>query len=160
MISDCKLKFSLCLLLLLAASYSASAQLGEMQAQMEARYGKGKELPPPPSNTLPGLEESPKLVTRIYTDGDYTIAASFFRGKCAREDYTRTDGRELAQKEIQTLLNVNRLGSRWREIDPDINDARMWKLSDGGASALYRVKGLSIMTKEFKEAFSDLHHTR
>ena len=126
---------------------------------METRYGKGKDLP---ETVLAGfdLEESPKLITRVYTKGDYTITASYLHGKTGREDYTRKDGRELTNEEIQTILNLNNLGSKWQETDSGVSDRKEWKLKNGGASAGYWLKTLYFMTKEYSKTYPENHHTR
>ena len=144
MISDCKLKCSLCLLLLLTASYTASARLGETQAEMEARYGK-------PSQNDGGMIAGGTRSTYILKSTG--IVAYFVDGKCESEQYYKLSGDAFTNDEIRRLLNNNSMGSKWRKEAVQGGMFQAWGLESREASARYFSRTLSITTRKGAEYF-------
>jgi len=103
----------------LASTLTAHARIGETRAQIDARYGNGKQI----------RDRLPETVQLEYHSGGFTIDVVFFNDRSVwelfkREDTLITDG------DIDRVLNVLAVG-RWRW------DEKMccWISPDGTMSA-------------------------
>ena len=122
----------------------AFARLGETEEQIEARYGK------PQKSVI-----SYGHMVETYEVNGFSIMVSFMDGKSASEMYSKSDKTKLSDAELQKLLEVNALGSRWI-LDPTSRFEAEWKLENGAATALSLGICLTISSKEYHKFFSDV----
>lgn len=83
---------------------TATARIGETEAEVEARYGDPIFLLPSQENAGP---------TKCYLSGGFSIAVTYVEGRSAREMLAKADKSEITEKEINRLLAANAAGSSW-----------------------------------------------
>jgi len=117
---------------MIALSSHAIARLGNTEEQVNAVLGKP---------TDPGKPDSDGITTNMYKNptGDYLAVVQFVKGRSVAEAYSRTDRRELSQKELSIFLEGNSAGNKWKKRP---NKKAAWIRSDHRAHAWYEtVKG-------------------
>jgi len=98
----------------LASTPSASARLGESEAQSEARYGA-------PVEGLIGADEKPLIpgaVERAYNFEGWRVRAAFVSGVTVRIQYVHLENntpKKLTEAETKTLLEAEKGKYSWRE---------------------------------------------
>jgi hypothetical protein len=120
-----------------AALASASANLGDSEAKIDASYGK-------PTGKLPGIGGT--VGSYLYEKGEYTYNVIFRGGVSVFEMYARANQTELSSREIATFLKSNAAGATWVEAERKAA-GREWKRSDHKAKAAYfRLGGRPTLT--------------
>lgn len=113
--------------LLLAISVQASdpatkknpppfAVLGATEAQLVARYGKGREMPP----------NEPATRALCFDLPEFTVRADFFKGTCGLFMLIKNKGEPNADDVVQAL---ERAGGKWH---PHPKANKTWEREDGG----------------------------
>jgi hypothetical protein len=119
------MRFVLGLLAIFTALGSASANLGDSEAKINAAYGKRLETP-----QIAGSQG------HQYEKGGFTYDVIFRDGVSVFEMYARTNQAELSSKEIAAFLKANAAGATW--IAAKAKPAGLeWKRSDHKAKAAY-----------------------
>ena len=121
----------------------AYANVGESQAAIEKRYGKG-------------FDE--KIVDdhqtrRSYSSQGLKIIVTFIDGVSQAETYGKQSDSQLSESEITKLLDENGRGEKWIQVkDADVKD-KMWKLPDEVIVAGYNEsdKKLHVFTRVLTE---------
>lgn len=102
----------------LLALCSAHARLGESEAEVEARYGKGKTM----------LSDA-RGVSKSYKSGGLQIFVTFFEGRSNSEMYAKLNDGRLDDAEIRVLLDANSGGLQW-EAGEQRSDGPLWTVAD------------------------------
>jgi hypothetical protein len=105
---------------------SASANLGANSEVIEDAYGTIVQR---------RLQDDGK-VSVVYTKGRYLYMVTFANSRSISESYSRTNGRDLSEKEIAKFLKANS-GAQWIPISA--GTIRRFKSSDGAAEATYGI---------------------
>jgi hypothetical protein len=125
------MRFFLGLLAISAGLGSASANLGESEAKINAAYGKRIEMPRIAGNQ-----------GHLYERGEFIYNVIFRDGVSVFEMYARANQAELSSKEIAAFLKANAAGATWVPVPANIKAAgREWKRSDHKAKAAYFREG-------------------
>jgi hypothetical protein len=106
-----KTKILSILLILSAFAFSASARIGETEAQIEKRYGK-------PDDTIKSLWGK----RCRYMFRGYFVFVDFERGASQSETYAKKDASVIMPTEVVALLNANSEGAAW--TNPDLVDGQ------------------------------------
>jgi hypothetical protein len=122
-------------ILTLVITGSASANLGDSEAKINAAYGKRLEMPRIAGNQGHQYEKAGFVYDVIFRDG-----VSVF------EMYARANQAELSSKEIAAFLKANAAGATWIPAN-EKPGGREWKRSDHKAKAAYfRLGGRPTLT--------------
>ena len=114
---------ALVLVLWIIAS-SASANLGDNSESIEDRYG----------TIVQRRLRDDGTVSVVYTKGRYLYMVTFANSRSISESYSRVNGKDLSQKEIENFLKANS-GAKWVAINAGTE--RRFKTSDGASAATY-----------------------
>lgn len=115
---------------------SASANLGDNEARINATYGK----------LIQKLPRAVGTVSNLYEKGDHTYMVIFRGGVSVFEMCARVDQADLSSKEIASFLKANAGGAAWVAVD-NKGAGREWKRSDHNAKASYvRLGGRPTLT--------------
>ena len=111
----------------IALSSQAVARLGNTEDQVKAVLGKP---------TDPGKPDGDSITTNMYKNptGEYIAVVQFLKGHSVAEASSRTDRRELSERELSIFLEGNSGGNKW-EKKPGKKAA--WIRSDHRAHAWY-----------------------
>lgn len=122
-----RMRYSIALVLVfcLIAS-SASASLGENSERIEDRYG----------TIVQRRLRDDGTVSVVYTKDRYLYMVTFANSRSVSESYSRTNGKDLSEKEIAKFLKANS-GAKW--VPSNIGTERHFKSSDGAAEATYGI---------------------
>src|SRR6476620_11556977 len=116
-------RFLVGILTLVITVASASANLGDSGAKINAAYGKRVEMPRIAGNQ-----------SHLYEKGEFIYDVIFRDGVSVFEMYARANQGELSSKEIAAFLKANAAGATW--IPTEAKPAgREWKRSDHKAKA-------------------------
>ena len=105
---------------------SVSASLGENSERIEDVYG----------TIVQRRLQDDGTVSVVYTKGRYLYMVTFANSRSISESYSRTNGRDLSEKEIAKFLKANS-GAQWIPISAA--SMRRFKSSDGAAEATYGI---------------------
>ena len=105
---------------------SVSANLGENSERIEDAYG----------TIVQRRLRDDGTVSVVYTKGSYLYMVTFSNSRSISESYSRTNGRDLSEKEIAKFLKVNS-GAKWIPVSGGTE--RRFKSSDGAAEATYGI---------------------
>ena len=130
----------LALVIMLVIGRPAFARIGEMEAQIVARYGESL-----PANATTMLGQPVK----VFLTHDLRVGVAFIDGKSAAEFFSKIDGTDIPDSEIQVILQSNTAGSHWAPSRDGPFGSRGWSLQSGGRIAGYTKKSLIICTQEF-----------
>ena len=75
-------------------------------------------------------------VSVVYTKGHYLYMVTFANSRSITESYSRVNGKDLSEKEIEKFLKANS-GAKWVPINAGTE--RRFKSSDGAAEATYGI---------------------
>jgi hypothetical protein len=129
------MRFVLGLLAISAALGSASANLGDSEAKINAAYGKRIEMPRIAGNQ-----------GHLYERGEFVYNVIFRDGVSVFEMYARANQADLSSKEIAAFLKANAAGATWIPAN-EKPAGREWKRSDHKAKAAYfRLGGRPTLT--------------
>jgi hypothetical protein len=114
-------------------SRTATARLGETQAECDKRYGSpvvkatGQEV---------STEFGPADASATYRSGVLQIEVFFSKGRACRIRYSKMDGSILDPTEVKNLLNAEGGTAQWKTVDPNFADKyynyeSAWRRSDG-----------------------------
>ena len=131
----------LVLVIMLVIGRPAFARIGETEAQIVARYGAS--LPADNAKTMLGQP------IKVFLTADLRVGVAFIDGKSAAESFSKVDGTEIPDSEIQVVLQSNTAGSHWAPSRDGPFGLRGWSLQSGGRLAGYTKKSLIICTQEF-----------
>jgi hypothetical protein len=131
---------SIVLVIMLLIGRPAFARIGETETQIVARYGQSL-----PANATTMLGQPVK----VFLTADLRVGVAFIDGKSAAEFFSKVDGTEIPDKEIQVILQSNTAGSHWATSRDGPFGLRGWSLQSGGRIAGYTNKSLIICTQEF-----------
>lgn len=134
---------------LLSTMTRSHAMLGETEPQIEARYGKAVDV----------LESSIHSVTRKeYRNSDMDIIVSYNNSASIYERYSSISNGTLSQAEVDALLEINALGSKWNKFRGDAKSSgEVWKLENGNATAFNGSFGLIVIfTREYNKLLDDV----
>lgn len=115
--------------LLLAFSLFASsawARLGDNSERIEDAYGTIVQR---------RLQDDGK-VSVVYMKDRYLYMVTFANSRSISESYSRTNGKDLSEKEIMKFLKANS-GAKW--VASNTGTERHFKSSDGAAEATYGI---------------------
>jgi len=121
----------------------AEANVGENQAAIEKRYGKGFH------ETILNDHQ----ILRSYSLKGLKIIVTFIDGVSQAETYGKESNSQLSESEITALLHQNSRGEKWIQVnDPHVSD-KMWKLPDEVMVAGYNEgdKKLYLFTRAMTE---------
>ena len=92
----------------------------------------------------------------MYRKNTLSIIVYYLDGKTVCEEYTFVGEGQFTEKIIQSLLDINSLGSKW-DVDNDVemNSVKVWKLENGAACAVLEGYAFKIMTKEYAKLVAD-----
>jgi hypothetical protein len=130
----------LALVIMLVIGRPAFGRIGETEAQIVARYGESL-----PANAKTMLGQPLK----VFLTADLRVGVAFIDGKSAAELFSKIDGTEIPDSEIQVILQSNTAGSHWATSRDGPFGLRGWSLQSGGRIAGYTKKSLTICTQEF-----------
>lgn len=105
---------------------SASASLGENSERIEDRYG----------TIVQRRLRDDGTVSVVYTKDRYLYMVTFANSRSVSESYSRTNGKDLSEKEITKFLKANS-GAKWVPTNTGVE--RHFKSSDGAAEATYGI---------------------
>ena len=122
-----RMKQSVALVLALCViASSASANLGANSEIIEDAYG----------TIVQRRLRDDGTVSVVYTKDRYLYMVTFANGQSISESYSRTNGKDLSEKEIAKFLKANS-GAKW--VPASIGTERHFKSSDGAAEATYGI---------------------
>jgi hypothetical protein len=134
---------SLVVILCALCASSASARIGETEAQIEKRYGKF--LPPAmPKHGIP---------MKMYRAAGMIIGVAYLDGKSEAEFYQKQETGDFSDHEIQLLLDTNSAGKKWDKVQsPDFNHENWTREGAIASRDKFATKpALMIMTLRFTE---------
>jgi hypothetical protein len=105
---------------------SALANLGDNSERIEDAYGTIVQR---------RLLDDGK-VSVVYLKGRYLYMVTFANSRSVSESYSRTNGKDLSEKEITKFLKANS-GAKW--VASNSGTERHFKSSDGAAQATYGI---------------------
>lgn len=121
------MKHSIALVLAICVvASSASASLGENSERIEDRYG----------TIVQRRLRDDGTVSVVYTKDRYLYMVTFANSRSVSESYSRTNGKDLSEKEIAKFLKANS-GAKW--VPDNAGTERRFKSSDGAAEATYGI---------------------
>jgi hypothetical protein len=103
---------------------SAFANLGENSERIEDRYG----------TIVQRRLRDDGTVSVVYTKGRYLYMVTFANSRSISESYSRVNGKDFSEKEIENFLKANS-GAKW--VPVNASTERRFKTSDGAAEATY-----------------------
>src|SRR6187399_1060137 len=103
---------------------SASANLGENSERIEDRYG----------TIVQRRLRDDGTVSVVYTKDRYLYMVTFANSRSISESYSRVNGTDLSEKEIEKFLKANS-AAKW--VPSNSGTERRFKTSDGTAEATY-----------------------
>ncbi|HWB57937.1 MAG TPA: hypothetical protein VG733_00530 [Chthoniobacteraceae bacterium] len=137
----------------------ARANLDEMPAQVEARYGAGTEVAARAEYLARDRNFKRAINVREFSHEGYKIFVTFDTGRSVSETFARLDGKPLGENEIAAFLKQNDFGQKWQEQQVDASAAlqviqkttdaktrdalrdsmvmRQWKLGDSLCATYY-----------------------
>ncbi len=129
-------------------SGTATARIGETEAEVQTRYGD-------PIFMLPSTVEA--SLTKCYLSDGFSIAVTYMKGRSVREMFAKADKSKLTEKEIQRLLKGNAGGATWNAQElagqKNVPDGLLgWRTDDEQPRvALYdaRTQALFVTTQRF-----------
>ena len=104
----------------------ASANLGESSERIEDRY----------ETIVQRRLRDDGTVSVVYTKNRYLYMVTFANSRSVSESYSRADGKDLSEKEIEKFLKANS-GAKW--VASNAGKERRFKSSDGAAEATYGI---------------------
>src|SRR5215467_2129610 len=104
----------------------ASANLGENSERIEDRY----------ETIVQRRLHDDGTVSVVYTKNRYLYMVTFANSRSVSESYSRADGKDLSEKEIEKFLKANS-GAKW--VPVNAGKERRFKSSDGAAEATYGI---------------------
>jgi len=132
--------FILFVVLIVGCSVPAFGNICETDAQLTLRYGAalGQDR-----YAIDGF------LTKYYSHDGFWIEAIFLNGICQGESIRKESMGKMSDEEIRALLEMNRLGGKWRRIY-DGADNQRWILDSTAAVANYfkPTNALVLSTKE------------
>ena len=138
------MKNLLCAVVLLAAVITtASARIGETEAQISARYGASVgDIPTETFGKVRGFMQS-----------GYLVGVAFVNGVSDMEMFSKTDQSEMTAGEIENFLKANGAGE-WKAEETGKPDWKRWRREDDALVALYDTTRhfLYINSKKFFDA--------
>ena len=105
---------------------SVLANLGENSERIEDRYG----------TIVQRRLGDNETVSVVYTKDRYLYMVTFANSRSVSESYSRSDGKDLSEKEIAKFLKAN---SRATWVPSNTGTERHFKTSDGAAVATYGI---------------------
>jgi hypothetical protein len=113
-------------LALCVVANSALANLGENSERIEDKYGTIVQR---------RLRDNGN-VSVVYTKGSYLYMVTFANSRSVSESYSRTNGKDLSEREIAKFLKANS-AAKW--VPENTGTERRFKSSDGAAEATYGI---------------------
>jgi hypothetical protein len=107
-------------------SSSLLANLGENSERIEDRY----------VTIVQRRLRDDGTVSVVYTKDRYLYMVTFANSRSVLESYSRADGKDLSEKEIEKLLKANS-GAKW--VASTTGKERHFRSSDGAAEATYGI---------------------
>jgi len=104
----------------------AWANLGENSERIEDRY----------ETIVQRRLRDDGTVSVVYTKNRYLYMVTFANSRSVSESYSRADGKDLSEKEIEKFLKANS-GAKW--VPVNAGKERRFKSSDGAAEATYGI---------------------
>ena len=104
----------------------AWANLGENSERIEDRY----------ETIVQRRLRDDGTVSVVYTKNRYLYMVTFANSRSVSESYSRADGKDLSEKEIEKFLKANS-GAKW--VASNGGRERRFKSSDGAAEATYGI---------------------
>ena len=104
----------------------AWANLGENSERIEDRY----------ETIVQRRLRDDGTVSVVYTKNRYLYMVTFANSRSVSESYSRADGKDLSEKEIEKFLKANS-GAKW--VASNAGKERRFKSSDGAAEATYGI---------------------
>ena len=120
------MKFLVVALTILAVLSSASANLGDSSDRIDDLY----------VNLDQRRLRDDGTVSVVYHKGQYVYLVIFANDRSISESYSRANGKDLSEKEIEKFLKAN---SRAKWVPSNIGAERRFKSSDGAAEATYGI---------------------
>ena len=115
------------LLILIGATATALAGIGESEKEIEARYGKPDKL----------FGQHGNLNEVGYVSGGFMIMVAFINGTSQREGFASPDISPLSKDNIDHILSMaGGPGLTWKEL-PSKAGTRYWNRSDWKAIAVF-----------------------
>jgi hypothetical protein len=105
---------------------SVLANLGDNSERIEDAYG----------TIVQRRLRDDGTVSVVYTKGRYLYMVTFANSRSITESYSRVNGKDLSEKEIEKFLKANS-GAKWVPINAGTE--RRFKSSDGAAEATYGI---------------------
>jgi hypothetical protein len=127
--------------LLAVGTTTASARIGETEAQISARYGRSVgDIPTQAFGKVRG-----------FVAGGYVVGVAFVDGVSYMEMFSKKDQSEMTASEIDTLLKANE--GEWKAEGTGKPNWRRWRTQDEALVATYDVGRhfLYINSKKFYE---------
>ena len=121
-------RYAVLLLLFIALIRPARANIGETEAEIEARYGK----------PLGDIRTQGFGLMRGFASPEYVIGVKLIDGTCEMEMFSKKDQSEMSASEIERLLNENG-GGHWKAEPTGKPTWRRWRRDDQEGVALYDV---------------------
>jgi hypothetical protein len=122
---------------------SASARIGETEAQISARYGQS--VGDIPTETFGKV--------RGFMQPGYLVGVAFVNGISDMEMFSKTDQSEMTASEIEDFLKANGAGA-WKAEETGKPSWKRWRREDGALIALYDTTRhfLYINSKKYYDA--------
>ena len=105
---------------------SAFANLGENSERIEDRY----------ETIVQRRLRDDGTVSVVYTKGGYLYMVTFANDRSISESYSRANGKDLSEKEIEKFLKANS-AAKW--VASNAGAERRYKSGDGAAEATYGI---------------------
>ncbi|MDD3887052.1 MAG: hypothetical protein PHI35_09275 [Victivallaceae bacterium] len=130
--------FLIAAVVIILGAETASARLGETEAQIAERYGS-------PSRCKPGMF-SPADFVNVYKANGFTIFVAFQNDASVLEMFSRADGGQISPEEFATLRAANSYGMSWQDLD-----GNAWRRSDSAAVAEldFQKKSVTFLSQYF-----------
>jgi hypothetical protein len=140
------MKTLLCTALVFTFIITASAGIGETEAQVVARYG-------------PSIGDIPTQAfgkVRGFMQVGHVVGVAFVNGVSDMEMFAKNDKSEMTPAEIEKLLKANGAGE-WKVEETGKPNWKRWRREDGAVVALYDTTRhfLYINSKKFFDAQRD-----
>lgn len=133
------MKMTILALALTLCAAQARASLGENETQLIKHYGK--ELGS-------FIDSTGKYSTAEFEYGIYHVSVTLLDGQSGREVFSRIDKKPLNTAEMQTLLDANALGSKWKKMHEN-ESLIIWVLDSKEGFAAYYTDADKATNKDY-----------
>lgn len=129
---------SFAIFILMGATGTGFAGIGENEKQIEARYGKPAKI----------MSEKGNFRVVGYLSGGFMVLVDYVNGTCQREGFASPDTSPLSKNDVdQILVMTAGPGLTWEEL-PQKEGSRYWNRSDWKVIATLSADGKYLSVRD------------